>query len=29
MIPSVEKESWHYLVVKKIICITKRDNFKT
>ena len=29
MIRSVEKESWHYLAVKKTICITKRDNFKT
>ena len=28
MIPDEEKEGWHYLAVKKTICVTKRNNFK-
>ena len=27
MIPNEEKECWHYLSLKKTICITKRNNF--
>ena len=29
MIPNKEKEGWHYLAVKKIVCIIKQNNFKT
>ena len=29
MIPNEKKEGWHYLAIKKTICITKRNNFKT
>ena len=29
MIPNEEKEGWHYHVVKKTVCIIKRNNFKT
>ena len=29
MIPNEEKEGWHYLAVKKIVYIIKRNNIKT
>ena len=29
MIPNEETEGWHYLAVKKTICINNRNNFKT
>ena len=28
IIPNEEKECWHYLAIKKTICVIKRNNLK-